>query len=207
MGKGRGNRNAITVGEATKLELNYLLKNKCIQKGKKIMSNLSWSNGSAMSCESVYIENDIYVRLSYSVTNSSTNEIVNYDYKIYIETVKSNLGKGEVLYFVCPESLKYCRTLFMCYGYQRFKHRSAYNQIIYYSIQTSSKAKLNTDRYFITDKKINKLYDKRKSLNYKGKATKRHEHKIKLLNKRAELNELKNIDLDKWLAKRFAHLA
>lgn len=199
MGKGRGNGNAITVGEATKLDLSYLLKSKSIQKGNTITFNLSWTNGYIISCESVYSSNEIYLRLMYSVTNKQTNEKKDFDYKIYITKVKSNLGKGEVLLFVCPESARYCRKLFMCYGYTRFKHRLAYSNRIYYKTQTSSKLHLNNDRYFAIDKKINKLYNKRDAINYKGKATKRHIHKTKLLNKRAEIDNLRNIDLDKWL--------
>lgn len=200
MGKGRGNGNAITVGEATKLDLNYLLKNNYIQKDKRVTFNLSWSNGSNIYCESLYTDNDIYVRLSYTVTDSLTKEKVSHDYKVYISKVKSNLGIGEVLFFCCPESARYCRKLFMCYGYHRFKHRLAYNQRIYYGTQISSNLHLNTDRYFTIDKKINKLYDKRDAINYKGIATKRHNHTIKLLNKRAEIDKLRNIDLDKWLS-------
>ena len=203
MSKGRGNRNAITVGEATKLDLHYLLKNKYIQKGKKVTFNLSWANGSNMSCESFYSTNDIYVRLCYTITDNYTKEKTSHDYKIYISKVKSNLGKGEVLLFVCPESARYCRTLFMCYGSQRFKHRLAYSNRIYYNTQTSSKLHLNTDRYFAIDKKINKLSNKRDAINYKGKTTKRHEHTINLFNKRNELDELRSIDLNKWLSNHY----
>ncbi len=200
MGKGRGNGNAITVGEATKLDLNYLLKNRYLQKGNIVTFNLSWTNGENIRCESFYSDTDIYVRLFYTATNNLTKEKVNHDYKVYIAKRKSNLGIGEVLFFVCPESALYCRKLFMCYGYQRFKHRLTYNNRIYYNTQTSSKLHLNTDRYFTIDKKINKLYDKRDALNYKGKETKRHNHKIKLLDKRADLDILRQKDLDKWLS-------
>lgn len=199
MAKGRGNGNTITVDEATKLDISYLLKYQYIQKGNKVIFNLSWTNGSIISCESVYNTNDIYLRLSYSVTNKQTNEKKDFDYKIYIAKLKSNLGKGEVLFFCCPESKRYCRKLFMCYGYQKFKHRLEYNNRIYYKTQNISKVQLNDNRYFAIDKKINKFNNMRATLNYKGKETKRHIHTIKLLNKKAEIDNLRNIDLDKWL--------
>ncbi len=207
MGKGRGNGNAITVGEATKLDLRYLLKQRFIQKGNRVTFNLSWSNGANISCESVYSDSDIYVRLSYTVTDHYTKEKTNFDYKIYIAKKKSNLGIGEVLFFCCPESAIYCRTLFMCYGYPRFKHRLAYNKRIYYNTQTSSKVQLSNDKYFAIDKKVNKIYEKRETKIYNGILTKRHNHTIKLLNKRTELDNQRNEDLENWLIKRFGHLA
>jgi hypothetical protein len=199
--KGRGNSSSITVGEATKLDLSYLIKKKFIQKGKEVNFHLTWTNGSQICCYSVYNENDIYVRLSYRVTDKLTNELKDYDYKVYIQKVKSNLGTGEVLYFVCPETALYCRKLFMCYGYYRFKHRLAYNNKIYYHSQTVSKESRNNTRYFKLEDKINKIYEQRESKIYKGKTTKKHLRLLKLINKKVEVDKLREIELDNYLRK------
>jgi len=98
--KGRGNSSSITVGEATKLDLSYLLKNKFIQKGNEVTFQLSWTSGTQIKVISHYSEKDIYLRLMYRVTYKDTKEVKDYDYKVYISKVKSNLGKGEVLYLV-----------------------------------------------------------------------------------------------------------
>lgn len=199
--KGRGNSSSITVGEATKLDLSYLIKNKFIQKGSEITFHLSWTNGSQIKVLSHYTESDIYLRLMYQVTNNDNKEVKKYDYKIYISKKKSNLGKGEILYFVCPETALYCRTLFMCYGYNRFKHRLAYNNKIYYHSQTVSKESRNNTRYFKLDDKINKIYNERESKTYKGKETAKHKRLIKLINKRSKIDEIRQIELEKYLYK------
>lgn len=199
--KGRGNSSSITVGEATKLDLSYLIKNKFIQKGCEITFQLSWTNGSQIGVKSHYSEKDIYLQLMYQVNNKETKEVKKYDYKVYIQRLKSNLGKGEVLYFVCPETALYCRKLFMCYGYYRFKCRQAYNNKIYYHSQTVSKVQRNNDRYFKLDKKVNEIYSKRESKTYKGKETAKHKRLIKLINKRSKVDEIRQMELENYLSK------
>lgn len=204
--KGRGNSSSITVGEATKLDLSYLLKNKYIQKGNEVTFQLSWTNGSQIKVISHYTEKDIYLRLMYRVTNKDTKEVKDYDYKVYIQKIKSNIGKGEVLYLVCPETALYCRKLFMCNGYDRFKHRLAYNNKIYYYSQTVSKVQRNNNRYFKLDDKIKKIYEQRKSKTYKGKETAKHKRTIKLINKRIEIDKLREIELENYLRKMIGFL-
>ncbi len=102
--KGRGNSNSTTTGEAMRLEINELLKTNCLVKDKVINYTSSWTNGAKISVQSVYNETDIYLHLKYCQTDRTTKESKNFDYKIYIGKVKSNLGKGFNLYFYCPES-------------------------------------------------------------------------------------------------------
>ena len=199
--KGRGNGNSITVGEAIKLDINYLIKNNNLQHGKERRFNLSWSNGSVIQVKTVFNNGETYVRLMYRQTDRMTKITKDFDYKIYIERVKSNLGKGYNLYFICPQSGNRCKILYLCYGAERFKCRQAYNNRIYYSTQTHSKEYRLNGRYFKLEKTINELYDKRETTTYKGKPTKRHLRLLKLLNKRAEVDNLRTAQLDKWLLK------
>ena len=122
-------------------------------------------------------------------------------YKIFIGKVKSNLGKGYNLYFYCPESAKRCKVLYLCYGAERFKCRQAYNNRLYYYEQTNSKESRLNGRYFNLDKTINELYKKRDTTTYKGKPTKRHLRLLKLLDKRAEVDKLREIQFENWLYK------
>lgn len=87
-----------------------------------------------------------------SVANNGLNTIMVLDYKCNGEpinyTVKiiskpSNLGKGEVFYFVCPRTGKHCRKLYLHSGY--FYHREAFNGLMY-SKQLESKKK---DQYIL----------------------------------------------------------
>lgn len=197
--KGRGNSHAITTNEAIKLEINKLIKTKFIIKDKEINFISSWSSGAEISIKSVYNDSEIYLQLMYRQTDRTTKESKSFDYKIYIESVKSNLGKGFNLYFICPQSGKRCKILYLCYGAEVFKCRQAYNNRIYYYAQTHSKEYRLNGRYFKLEKTINELYKKRKTKTYKGEPTKRHLRMCKLLNKKAEVDKLRDAQFEKWL--------
>ena len=87
MGKGRSNRSAITTGEAVKLNIDKLVKDKCIIIGAKVSFISSWTNGTKINVISIGSENEMYIRLLYSQTNNSTNEIKSFDYNVYIENL------------------------------------------------------------------------------------------------------------------------
>lgn len=117
------------------------------------------------------------------------------DYRIYFTKIKSNLGKGEILYFICPETGLRCRTLYSINGY--FLHRKACTHGMY-SGQTKSKAGgylKYTDMIFkIEDLNdlINKKHFKRK---YNGKPTRRYTYLMQKI-ERLERNlyfDFKNI--------------
>lgn len=199
--KGRGNSHAITTNEALRLEINKLVKTKCLIKDKVINYTYSWTNGSKMTIQSVYNDSEIYLHLMYNITDRTTKESKAIDYKIFITKVKSNLGKGHNLYFYCPESGIRCKILYFCYGSERFKCRQAYNNRIYYFAQTHSKEYRLNGRYFHLEKKINELYEKRDTTNYKGKPTKRKLRLNELLNKKAKVDNLRNQYFEKWLLK------
>ena len=94
----------MTTNSATRIELSYLLKNGYIQKDRIASAQLSWTDDSSIGFESCYTENDSYIRLKYTNTSYHDDEVTKHDYKIQLVTVPSNLGKGEVLYFVCSFS-------------------------------------------------------------------------------------------------------
>ena len=96
-----------------------------------------------------------------------------YDYKIEFVEVPSNLGKGKVLFFICPQTLNKCRILYKCYGSPKWKSREAYKYRIYYECQMVSKKDYYNDTYWSLDKKINEMLTQKINHTYKGKLTKR----------------------------------
>ena len=96
-------------------------------------------------------------------------------YRVRLVSVPSNLGEGEVWYFLCPHTGKRCRILYSVGGW--FLHREAHKGV-YYDSQTRSKKMRAFDRIYGPLFKADKLY---KELHkpyfkpyYKGKPTKRH---------------------------------
>jgi hypothetical protein len=176
MSKGRGNANAITIKEAIRLDINNLIRGKHIQQKKKIDFISSWSTGDKVKIQSVSNDKEMYLRFMYTQTNKATKEIKEYDYKIYIVGVKSNLGIGANHYFICPELGIKCKILYLCYGAERFKCRKAYNRRIYYGSQLRAK-------------------------DYKGKPTKRKLRLTKLFEKKIKLREIKEKQFEVWLNK------
>ena len=96
-------------------------------------------------------------------------------YKIFLTCVMSNLGKGEIWYFVCPQTGKRCRKLYSIGGY--FLHRSAFRGCMYDS-QTKSKKWREMERvygvYFELDRLYEQLYSKHFKRHYNGKPTRRY---------------------------------
>jgi hypothetical protein len=190
---GRWSTGAITTGEACRIELSYLLKQGYLRKGKNISGVLSWTNGSSIQFESDLTSDEWFIRVAYQNTNSNSGEKTNHDYKIYLTTISSNLGKGEVLYFICPQSGKRCRILYKCYGSLIWKSRNAYMYRIYYDSQVCSKYDYHNTQYWSITKKLERLYKRGRKNHYRGNYTR--------LMKRVEQLEYKQKYHDKmrWL--------
>jgi hypothetical protein len=189
---GRTSSGKSTVEQSNRLDLRTLLKDGYIQKGKQINGVLSWSNGNSIKFESMYSDYEIYFRLIYTNTNHITGEDTDCDYKIELERLPSNLGKGEVLYFVCPESYKRARILFMAYGHHKYIHRDwyfeRYGLRLYYNSQLIGKKLYHNTKYFDTLREIEDyeeiFYVKFRKLFYKGKPTKAYKRLLDLDDKR-----------------------
>jgi len=201
MSKGRGNKNSITTGVATRLEINFLFKMKLIEKGSRLTFPLKWTNGASISVVSDFKGQNPFLELSYHYTNHATKEKKSIEYIVRIVAVSSNLGKGQNYYFVCPASFKKCKILYQCYGSDYFKCRLAYKNRIYYQTQTESKVTNLHTRYFAVDEKIKNLRKISLSRTYKGEQTKRAIKVNELIDKRNEIDRLRNENLERFLAK------
>jgi hypothetical protein len=175
---GRKSTGATTCEECKRIELSYLLKKGYLRKGQTTIGNLIWTNKDGFNVGEIQVKghwgkDEKYIRLGYTFTDRE-GKAHDYDYKIYLEAVPSNLGKGEVLYFLCPQSGKRCRVLYMAYGCPIWKAREAYTHRIYYNGQTSSKYDRPNDRYWVLERRLEKLHrEKYLTYSYNGRPTKK----------------------------------
>ena len=163
--KGTG---AICTNEVMRLELSGLIRDGMIKKHGIYSSVISWTSGGSVSIETINTKDEKYIRLSYSTVNGNKM-----DYKIRLDSIPSNLGTGEVLYFICPITGERCRILYSTYGSDIFKSRLAYDTRIYYRLQQTSKNWLHNTRYWNLTKRIQKLQDLRFTDTYRGRKTRR----------------------------------
>jgi len=168
---GRASTGALTTGEVKRIELSFLLRGKYIRKGEEVQAQLCWTGGSTIGFRAVYNDEEKYIRLIYSFT-SGIHEGEKMDYRINLTTLPSNLGKGEVPYFICPSTGRLARVLYFCYGSTIFKCRKAYSHRIYYQSQQSSKLNYHNDRYWKLEKELKELRAESRKATYQGKPTK-----------------------------------
>lgn len=188
---GRYSTGAITTDECRKIELSKLLKWGLIKKGSIINSNLKWTGGSNISIAIDYTDSTPILTLHYTVTDNCTGEKYPYNYDIQFCKVPSNIGKGEVLYFICPESGLPCRILYMAYSYHKWKCRQAYQNRIYYPTQVSSKKGMYNDRYWQLEHRLEDYLKGRRTNTYKGKLTKRAAKISAMIDERNRMDKLR----------------
>jgi hypothetical protein len=93
-------------------------------------STVSWTRGVHVSTISIRVNTiSNYVLLDYS-SNGEPKQ-----YKVKLVTMKSNIGGGEIWFFLCPITKIRCRKLHLCNGI--FAHRTVFKGM--YSSQTESK--------------------------------------------------------------------
>src|SRR5690606_7548140 len=103
---------------------------------------LTWSrNGNKTGSISIRVntldEQHPFVELDYKYREEPRN------YKVRLVSMPSNLGKGLIWYFLCPQTNKRCRKLYSIGGY--FLHREAFNGCMY-ETQTQSKKYRQLDK-------------------------------------------------------------
>ena len=134
---------------------------------------ITWSrNGNQTGSISIKVNTHSeqpYIELDYKYRDEPRN------YKVSLVSKPSNLGKGLIWYFLCPQTNKRCRILYSIGGY--FLHREAFNGCMYES-QTQSKKYRQLDKtfgaYFKSDNLYSELYKKNFKKTYAGKPTKRY---------------------------------
>lgn len=155
------------------ISLNELKKWGYLSEVQNKVGSIEWSrNGEVYS--SIGLRSDIDEDYSYLILDYTKQEQY-FKYRIDLVRVPSNLGKGEVFYFICPITKKRCRKLYLIGDY--FAHREAYKNI-YYEKQTYSKNMRDLDRFFSSfpkaDKASAEMYSKHFKRFYNGQPTKRY---------------------------------
>lgn len=134
---------------------------------------IKWSsNGNPTGSISIQVNThgeQPYIELDYKYRDEPRN------YKVYLTSTTSNLNKGKIWYFFCPQTNKRCRKLYLIDGY--FLHREAFNGCMY-ETQTKSKTYRQLDKtfgaYFRADGLYNQLCQKHFKKTYAGKPTKKY---------------------------------
>lgn len=190
---GRHSTGIYKIDNSLEIDITYLKKENLLVTGQTRQGTISWSNRGEV-CSSVgiitcYTETEKYIRLYYVNTDKHYIK-TDYDYKIYLTEVDSNLGKGKIVYFLCPTTNQKCRKLYNAYGYQKWKSRRGYQNRLYYDIQVASKFDKYNIRFWELDRQIQN--DKRKSTDkYNGRKTKRAIQNFIRKLKRERMDELR----------------
>lgn len=177
--------------EALQIRLSKLKEWEYFKEPEIKSGTLKWSrNGSNTGSISISMNTLIkpyYLEVKYTFNDEPRN------YKIEMITVPSNLGRGVIWFFVCPQTGKRCRVLYSIGGY--FYHRSAFKGCMY-EVQTYSKKRRLFNRImgseFFHSKIIYSRYFKRY---YAGKPTKRYMKILKQTerNKRITTEDIKRV--------------
>lgn len=121
-----------------------------------------------------------------------------YNYDIQVISRTSNLGKGNLFFFICPFTLKVCRKLHLYNEY--FIHRSAISGGMYSKqIQTKKWRQIEKvyGNYFDKEKYIDILYSKHFKKYYNGKPTKKY---LKMIEKINDANRFSANDIERLIA-------
>ena len=128
---GQSSKGALTVYQVRRLSIQELKRSGILNSNRK--AKLTFPDGATMGIQHFNDSTGRYIELNYSVTSDGESDV--YNCRIYISEVKSNLGNGNVLYFLCPVTYNRCRYLYMAYNYPKFKSRVAYQNRLYYPSQ------------------------------------------------------------------------
>ncbi|RYD54867.1 MAG: hypothetical protein EOP56_18030 [Sphingobacteriales bacterium] len=182
---------AKTVEQLPKLELRKLIDIGLIKPGYvSDWAQIDWSGREDLSAQlmACWQDNDLYIRLKYSIAGQLYGVTINIDRK------PSNLGKGHTLCFICPITGKRCRTLYMAYGSSEWAHREAYSKRIYYRGQISPPRYKAMYSRAGTEQRIKELMKpERRAYAYAGRITKRA---ARLFQLQERYTQLCNIEWD-----------
>ena len=117
---------------------------------------------------------EMYIELDYRFGDEPRH------YRVQLVSVPSNLGKGRIWYFLCPQTSKRCRILYGVEGW--FFHRSAFRGCCYDRQTLSKQYRLLDYTIFPRQIEINEQLRKCRKT-YRGKPTRRYQNLIRRLGK------------------------
>jgi hypothetical protein len=157
---------------------------------------ISWYRGNyktgSIRVTSCMDENRPTITLTYQIGERSMNE------EIQLVSSPSNLGKGNIWFFVCPVSGKRCRKLYGSYG--RFVHRDECKGD-FYRKQIESKRERQMEKAYgpilRRDRITEEAYQKHFKKFYRGKPTRRYARILKEIDKAEKAQPLAKKLLEK----------
>ena len=179
--------------EVKSISISDLNKWNYLKEGSCKSGTVTWSrNGIKTSSISISVsinKNSGNLFISYTCDNKP------YNYNVNIVPFPSNLGKGNIWYFICPFTNRRCKKLHFIS--ERFMHRSALPSGMY-SKQTHSKKwrflEKHYGAYFDSEKNYQELYSKYFTKYYRGRPTKRYK---KLMEKINAYEQISHKDIEK----------
>lgn len=183
--------------ELKNINISNLIKWRYLEKGFSKSGVITWNNN----------YNEVTSRINIKVTFNDNEQTLILDYKcenevynvtVYLESLPSNLGKGNVWYFICPYTGKRCRILHLIQG--KFIHRSALKSGMYSKQIQSKKWRLMEKVYgcyFDYDKLYLELNSKHFKRFYNGKPTKRY---LKLMEQINRAERFSASDIERMFA-------
>lgn len=160
--------------EAKQISITNLKEWRYFNSGQLGRGTITWSsNRDKTGSISIFINTvseKPYIELDYIYNDKPRN------YKVLLVSIPSNLGNGIIWYFLCPQTNKCCRNLYLIDGY--FLHREAFRGCMY-ECQTRSKTWRQWDKnygsYFDLDRCYEELNRKHFKKYYKGIPTKKYQ--------------------------------
>ena len=134
-----------------------------------------------------------FIKLDYIINDKPIS------YKVELITKESNLGKGKVWFFMCPQTRKYCRKLYLIDTY--FLHRLAFKGYMYEKQVQSKKYRAIDKRYgayFDNDRLYMELYKKYFKRYYAGQPTKKY---IKLSRRIKEAESISHHEIERLMVR------
>jgi hypothetical protein len=185
---GRRSTGAISTVEC--LQINISTISPHLKNGSTFLQGvINWTTGANISFKLERAHGGYEFELTYEKTYEGEKRSI--DYKIHLITIPSNLGKGDVWYFLCPFTFQKCRILYMGYGSDYFKSRFGYRNRIYYRSQLSSRLDKHNDKFWRLDEKLEKLYPAHPKTHYNGKQTKAKKRITRLEEKKYYHDEMR----------------
>ena len=170
------------ISDCLTISITKLKEWKYLELNQSFRSTLTWSRNNVKTGSiSIYIstQNIPFIELSYNCNGEPIK------YSIDLIRLPSNLGKGFLWYFKCPQTGKLCRKLYQYNKY--FYHRTVYN--LPYEKQIRSKKNRDMDTIlgalYGMDEIYEQIYKKHLKKHYKGKPTKKYA-KLKYLIDKAD---------------------
>jgi hypothetical protein len=173
--------------ECKSISTSFLKKHGFLEEGLIKTGSMTWSRNGNKTGSIGFTVNTFsdspYIQLNYTYGEESVS------YLVKLVSVPSNLGKGFIIYFLCPLTNKRCRKLYLISG--KFLHRKAFRGC-FYEKQTYSHRNRNLsmtfEKFFGSDKAYELLYSKYFKTHYAGKPTKRYLKLMKMISISNQIN-------------------